>query len=95
LHYVYEEASELLNQHVVSKPVLEDLQGLPNKWLEEFLTTVRMGDMEAMEAMLALTKTLDAEHAETKAKLDNCINNFQLQYLIELLEEKTGTTKKA
>jgi PAS domain S-box-containing protein len=92
LHYVYEEDNDLLKQHTVSKPVLEDLQGLPDEWLDEFLTAVRLGDTEAMRS---LTSTLDAEHAETKAKLDHCINDFQLQFLIDLLEENRATTDKA
>jgi signal transduction histidine kinase/CheY-like chemotaxis protein len=91
LHYIYEEDEDLLKQLAVSKPVLEDLQGLPNEWLDEFLTTVRLGDTETM---LSLTKTLPATESETKAKLEHCIREFQLQYLTGLLEEKTGTTKK-
>lgn len=91
INYIYEETSELLNQQTVSKPVVEDLQSFPDEWLDEFLTTVRMGDTQEM---LTLTNTLDAEHAETKAKLDQCINGFQLQHLINLLEEKTRTTIK-
>jgi PAS domain S-box-containing protein len=91
LHYIYEETSELINPPSSAKPGLEDLQGLPNEWLDEFLTAVRLGDTEAM---LSLTKTLDAEHADTKAKLNNCIREFELQFLINLLEEKTGATEK-
>jgi signal transduction histidine kinase/CheY-like chemotaxis protein len=92
LHYLYEETSDLLKQHAVSKPGLEDLQGLPNEWLDEFLTAVRLGDTEAM---LTLTNTLTTEHAETKTKLDHCIKEFELQFLINLLEENRAATDKA
>jgi signal transduction histidine kinase/ligand-binding sensor domain-containing protein/CheY-like chemotaxis protein len=91
INYIYEEASETLSKQAVSKLVVEDLQDLPVEWLDEFLKTARLGDTEAM---LSITETLDAEHAETKAKLDHCINDFQLQYLIKILEAKTGTTDK-
>jgi signal transduction histidine kinase/ligand-binding sensor domain-containing protein/CheY-like chemotaxis protein len=92
LYYIYEEDSELIKQQTLSKLVVEDLQDLPVEWLDEFLKTARLGDTEAM---LSITETLDAEHAETKAKLNHCINDFQLQYLINLLEEKTGTSEKS
>jgi signal transduction histidine kinase/CheY-like chemotaxis protein len=92
LQFIYEEDSALINQPPLAKLALEDLQGLPDKWLDEFLKTARLGDTEAM---LSLTETLDTEHAETKAKLVHLIKEFQLEYLIKLLEEKTGTTDKA
>jgi signal transduction histidine kinase/ligand-binding sensor domain-containing protein/DNA-binding NarL/FixJ family response regulator len=84
LQYVYEETTETLSKQAVSKLVLEDLQGLPDEWLEQFLTTTRLGDTEAM---LALTKTLPASESETKAKLDRYINNFQLESLIKVFEK--------
>jgi PAS domain S-box-containing protein len=92
LQFIYEEDSALINQPPLAKLALEDLQGLPDTWLDEFLKTTRLGDTEAM---LSLTETLDTEHAETKAKLVHLIKEFQLEYLIKLLEEKTGTTNKA
>jgi hypothetical protein len=45
--------------------------------------------------MLLLTKALPATESETKAKLDRYINDFQLEFLIKILKEKTGTTEKA
>ena len=91
LHFSYEEASELLSQDALSKPDLKDIQNLPDEWLVQFLKAVRLCDTEAM---LALTSTLDADHAETKAKLDHCINDFHLQFLIKLLEGKKDASKK-
>jgi signal transduction histidine kinase/DNA-binding NarL/FixJ family response regulator len=91
LHYVYEEARELITQPPLTKPVLEDFQGLTNEWLDEFLTAAQLGDIDAL---LSLTKTLPATESETKTKLDHCIKDFQLRYLINLLEEKTGATEK-
>ena len=90
MRYVYEEESELINQQTLSELGLKDLQGLPDEWLDEFLTTARLGDTAAM---LSLTKTLDAEHAETKAKLEHCINEFQLKSLIKIMEEHRTTTE--
>ncbi len=91
LRYVYQETENLQKQPAETKLVLEDLQGLPDEWLDNFLTTVRLGDTEIMRD---LTNTLDEEFAETKTKLNYCVKEIQLQYLIRLLEEKTGTTKK-
>lgn len=91
LHYIYEETSDLLMQHAVSKPVLEDLQELPNEWLNKLLTAARLGDTEAL---LNLTIELDTKHDEIKARLEHCINEFQLEYLIQLLEEKRKDSKE-
>ncbi len=91
LQYVYEEDSDLIHQQSLSGLELKDLQNLPDEWLDEFLTAARTGDTKEM---LSLTNALDAEYAETKAKLDHCINDFQLQYLIKILEENRGTTDK-
>ena len=91
LHYVYEETSDLLKQHTASKPALEDLQGLPDEWLDKFLTAVRMGEINAM---LSLTNILDAEFVETKVKLDHCINDFDFSRMVNIIEEKQSTIKK-
>lgn len=84
LQYVYEETTETRSKQASSKVVLEDLQGLPDDWLEQFLTTARMGDTETM---LKLTDTLGAEFTEVKTKLDHYIKEFKLEYLIKVLEE--------
>jgi len=60
--------------------------------LDEFLTAARLGDTAAM---LSLTNSLDTAHAVTKAKLEHCINEFQLQYLLKILEENRATKKDA
>jgi signal transduction histidine kinase/CheY-like chemotaxis protein len=91
LHYIYEETNELLNQASLAKLQRDDLRGLPDKWLAEFLNTARLGDSKAM---LILTSKLAAKHAKTKAKLDHCIHEFQFQNLIKILEEKIGLTEK-
>jgi signal transduction histidine kinase/ABC-type nitrate/sulfonate/bicarbonate transport system substrate-binding protein/CheY-like chemotaxis protein len=91
VRYIYEESGELLNQASLSKLELEDLQGLSEEWLAQFLTSVYSGDVNAM---LALTSTLAAEHAVTKAKLNHCIHEFQFQDLVKILEEKTEPTEK-
>jgi signal transduction histidine kinase/CheY-like chemotaxis protein len=92
LQYAYEETSETLNKQDVSKPVVEDLQRLPDEWLDELLSAARLGDTEMM---LSLTETLDAEHAEAKAKLVHFIKEFQIEYLIKILEENRWPTDKA
>jgi signal transduction histidine kinase/CheY-like chemotaxis protein len=92
VRYIYEEASALLNQPSLAKLALEDLQDLPDEWLDELLSAAHLGDIETM---LSLTNKLTTEYAETKAKLVHLIKEFQLEYLINLLEEKTGTTDKA
>jgi signal transduction histidine kinase/DNA-binding NarL/FixJ family response regulator len=91
LHYIYEETNELLNQASFSELELEDLQGLPDEWLDEFLTAVQMGDIKVM---LSLTNTIAAEHVETKAKLDHYINDFNFLHLVNIIEEKQRSAKK-
>ncbi len=90
LHYVYEESSELLDQTSFSELALDDLQGLSEEWLEQFLTSAYSGDVDTM---LALTSTLAAEHAGTKAKLNHCIHEFQFQHLVKVLEDKVELIK--
>jgi signal transduction histidine kinase/ligand-binding sensor domain-containing protein/CheY-like chemotaxis protein len=90
LHYIYEETNELLNQASLSKLGIEDLQGLSDEWLAQFLKAAYVGDNNTM---LSLTRTLPATESETKAKLDCCIHEFQLQHLVKVLEEKIGATK--
>ncbi len=90
LHYIYEETNEILKQASISKLELEDLQGLPDEWLAQFLKTTRLGDHKVM---LILTDRLAVEHAETKAKLNHCIHEFQFQHLVSIFEEKTGYSK--
>jgi signal transduction histidine kinase len=91
VRYVYKETSELQDQNVSLELNSDDLVNLPAQWLNEFLTAAQLGDIEAM---LSLTKTLPESESETKAKLEHFIKEFQLEYLIKILEEKTGTTKK-
>jgi signal transduction histidine kinase/ligand-binding sensor domain-containing protein/DNA-binding NarL/FixJ family response regulator len=91
LHYIYEETNELLNQASFSELELEDLQGLPDEWLDEFLTAVQMGDIKVM---LSLTNTIAAEHVETKAKLDHYINDFNFLHLVNIVKEKQSYTRK-
>ncbi len=92
VHYVYEGENDILKQHAVSKLDLEDLQGLTDEWLDKFLTAVQMGDIEAM---LSLTNKLDAKFAETKTKLDHCINDFNFLHLVNIISEKQGPKKKS
>ncbi len=91
LHYIYEGKDESPSQNSLPKLGIEDLQGLHDAWLMQFLRNAYMGDIETM---LSLTKTLPATESETKVKLDHCINNFQFQHLIKTLEEKIGPTEK-
>ncbi len=90
LHYVYEAVDDLPNQKLLSKLCPEDLQGLRDEWLEQFLNTARLGDSEAM---LKLIGQLAAEHAEVKVKLDRVIHEFQFQDLIKVLEDRIGSNK--
>jgi signal transduction histidine kinase/DNA-binding NarL/FixJ family response regulator len=91
VNYVYEDSSKLSNQKTPTTLTVKDLANLSEQWLDEFLKTARLGDMEAM---LSLTRTLDAEHAETKAKLDHYIKEFQIEALIKILEENKVPMKK-
>jgi signal transduction histidine kinase/DNA-binding response OmpR family regulator len=90
LKYSYGEVSNLLDQKAITLCV-NDLAKLQKQWLDELLSTARLGDTEAM---LTLTETLAAEHAETKAKLVHFIKEFQLEYLIKLLEDNRAATEK-
>ncbi len=90
LHYIYEGKDESPSQDFLAKLECDDLQGLPDEWLVKFLTLVRLGDINAM---LTHTDTLAAEHAEAKAKLNHCVNEFQYQNLVAILEEKIGSIK--
>ncbi len=88
LHYVYEVVCDLPNQKSLLKLCPEDLQGLRDEWLEQFLNTARLGDSAAM---LKLTGQLVAEHAEVKVKLDRVIQEFQFQDLIKVFEDRLGS----
>jgi PAS domain S-box-containing protein len=89
VRYIYEESGECNGQASLSRLELDDLQGLSDEWLVQFLNFVQCGDINAM---LALTDTLATEHAETKAKLNHCIHEFQFQDLVTILEKHKATT---
>jgi PAS domain S-box-containing protein len=91
-HYVYEEDNDLIKQNALPSLSSDDLVNLSEEWLNEFLTATQLGDIEAM---LLLTKALPATESETKATLDRYINDFQMDTLIMILEEKRGATQKA
>jgi signal transduction histidine kinase len=90
VRYVYGNEEALQKQNAISKPGLEDLLGLSDEWLAQFLKAVRLGDTDEM---LSLTNTLAAEHAEIKTKLDHCIRKFQSQHLLKILEQKIGPSQ--
>ncbi len=90
LHYIYEERDEPFNQASLPKLGIEDLQGLPDEWLVQFLNAVRLGDSKAM---LVFTNNLAVEHAKIKAKLNHCIHEFQFKHLVKVLEDKVGLIK--
>ena len=91
LQYSYEEVSNSLDQKTETLCV-DDLAKLQKQWMDELLSAARLGDTEAM---LSLTETLDAEHAETKAKLVHFIKEFQIEALINILKEHTTNINEA
>jgi signal transduction histidine kinase/DNA-binding NarL/FixJ family response regulator len=91
LRYVYDEDSDLQNQNALPKLDAEDLLHLPMEWRDEFLSSAQMGDIDAL---LSLTMKLPARESEIKTKLDSYINEFQLEYLIKVFEEKRRVTKE-
>jgi PAS domain S-box-containing protein len=92
LHYIYEEASNVLKQKALPRLDAKDLLHLPSEWLDEFLTAAQLGDIDAL---LSLTKTLPANESEIKAKLDHYINEFQLEALIKVFTDNRKATQKA
>jgi signal transduction histidine kinase/ligand-binding sensor domain-containing protein/CheY-like chemotaxis protein len=92
LHYVYEEDNERLKQNALPRRLdAKDLPHLPEAWRDEFLTAAQLGDIDAL---ISLTKTLPASESEIKAKLDSYINEFQLEHLIKVFEEKRRTIEE-
>ncbi len=91
LHYVYEKDSELPSQEATLTLNGKDLLGLPETWLDDFLDSARLGDIDAK---LTLTNTLNAVHVETQTKLNNYINNFQMEPLIKIIREIKGYSEE-
>ena len=62
----------------------DDLQPLPIDTINQLLIAAKLGDIVEM---LTLTSAIPEEYAELKVRLDRHINDFQLQNLIQALEE--------
>jgi|GEM_PF-2214592 len=86
LHYVYETQEVQRDTDVMSGPKLEsqDFQRLDNEALLQLLGAAKVGDIAEM---LSLTASLSEENSALKAKLQRYINEFQLQSLIQVLED--------
>ena len=85
LEYQYAEDSGL--EEGLNIPILriEDLQNLPKDWLENMLMAARIGDTVGL---LQLIKILGDENREIKTKLEHCVQEFQFQLLVSILEKK-------
>jgi signal transduction histidine kinase/ligand-binding sensor domain-containing protein/DNA-binding NarL/FixJ family response regulator len=91
LHYVYDEDSDVQEQEAPATLNAKDLEDLPVAWRDEFLTAAQLGEIDTLKS---LTRTLPASEEETKTKLDQYINEFQLEYLIKVFEKNRGAAKE-
>jgi signal transduction histidine kinase/DNA-binding NarL/FixJ family response regulator len=85
IEYQYKEDLKGTRQQLTEGLKPDDLKDLSEEWLEQFTRAVRLGDMEEM---LAITNMLPAEQTEIKTKINNCIQEFKFQDLINILKNE-------
>jgi len=82
IEYKYTEDDQFKEQPDTPPLCVEDL---PKDWLENMLMAARIGDTVKL---LQLIKILGDENKEIKTTLEHCVEEFQFQLLVSILEKK-------